>query len=250
MTDKRKLNWRPDLPDHRDKVFAPLTWRPIWLLPKKIDLRAQCSPVEDQGNLGSCTGNAIAGALELLELKKGMPVTDISRLFIYYNEREYENSIGEDSGAYIRDGIKSLRKIGAASEAIWPYDINRFAERPPKAAYDDAASRQFRNYYRIMTLSSMLNCLAAGYPFVFGFSVYSQFMSSNVARTGVVNMPEDWETMEGGHAVLAVGYDKASKRFIVRNSWGKDWGVNGYFSMPWDYLSDRNLSDDFWTVRG
>jgi C1A family cysteine protease len=246
---KRILNWQPDLPDARDKIYAPKVARRD-RLPQAVDLRPLCSPVEDQGNLGSCTGNAIAGAIELLEVKAGKPLTDISRLFIYYQERAYEGTIGEDSGAFIRDGIKAVRKVGAAREDLWPYVVSRFADKPSAAAYVDAKGRKFKSYQRILTLNGMLDCLAAGFPFVFGFSVYSDFMSSRVARTGVLNMPKPSETMEGGHAVLAVGYDQATRRFIVRNSWGSSWGVAGYFTIPFDYLADRNLSDDMWTVRG
>lgn len=247
---KRRLNWRPDLPDARDRLFQPLGWRPYFLLPKRIDLRPQCSAVEDQGDLGSCTGNAIAGAIELLDVKNGGGFTDISRLFIYYNERVYLNEVDQDNGAYIRDGIKSIHKIGAASEAIWPYDIAKFAEKPSPAAYADANNRRFNGYYRVLTLSGVCNALASGFPVVFGFTVYSSFMSDYVARTGMMPMPMKGDRVEGGHAVLAVGYDKKSQRIIVRNSWGSGWGDNGYFYMPMDYISDRNLSDDLWVLKG
>ena len=246
---KRVLNWCPDLPDKRDHIYAPKAVRRD-RLPRSVDLRPLCTPVEDQGNLGSCTGNAIAGALELLEVKAGKPALDLSRLFIYYQERAYEGTIGEDSGAYIRDGIKAVRKVGAAREELWPYVVSRFADKPPAEAYADAKGRKFKSYQRILTLSDMLRCLAEGYPFVYGFSVYSDFMSDRVARTGVVNMPKSSEDLEGGHAVLAVGYSMASRRFLVRNSWGSSWGRAGHFTMPFDYLADRSLSDDMWTVRG
>ena len=245
----RRLNWRPDVPDARDHLYAPKAVSPA-KLPMRVDLRAKCSPVEDQGSLGSCTGNAIAGAIELLQIKAGAPVTDISRLFIYYCEREYLGEINEDSGAYIRDGIKAIRDTGAASEKTWPYNIGRFKTRPSDEAYADAARRKFKSYQRITTLGRMLQCLAEGFPFVFGFSVYEDFMSDRVARTGQARMPRAGEEMLGGHAVLAVGYSQISRRFIVRNSWGADWGRRGYFTLPFDYLADRNLSDDMWTVRG
>jgi C1A family cysteine protease len=247
---KRKLNWRPDLPDARDKPYTLLGWRPYFLLPKHVDLRPQCSPVEDQGYLGSCTGNAIAGAIELLDVKNGAGFTDISRLFIYYNERVYLNEVDQDNGAYIRDGIKSIHKIGAAAEEIWPYDIEKFAEKPTAAAYTDANNRRFNGYYRIQSLTSVCNALANGFPVVFGFTVYSSFMSDYVAKSGMMPMPMRGDRVEGGHAVLAVGYDKKTQRIIVRNSWGTGWGDNGYFYMPMDYIADRNLSDDLWVLKG
>lgn len=246
---KRILNWRPDVPDARDHIYAPRAISPA-KLPKSVDLRPKCSPVEDQGELGSCTGNAIAGAIELLQIKARKPVTDISRLFIYYCEREYIDEVNEDSGAYIRDGIKAIRTTGAAAESVWPYIPSKFSTKPSAAAYADAAGRTFKSYQRITSLPRMLQCLAAGFPFVFGFAVYDDFMSDRVARTGTANLPKPGEQMLGGHAVLAVGYSQQSRRFICRNSWGASWGRRGYFSLPFDYLADRNLSDDMWTVRG
>jgi C1A family cysteine protease len=247
-TDKRGYGWVPDLPDHRDIMYSAVRKVPAEL-PAKVDLRAQCSPVEDQGQLGSCTGNALAGALEFLEKKDGVPFKDVSRLFIYYNERVIEHSVKSDSGAMIRDGIKTLAKQGACSEKSWPYLISKFSVKPTAACYKEAGQHQITSYQRIEVLDEMRTCLADGYPFVFGFTVYESFESQQVANTGAVQMPKSSEKVVGGHAVLAVGYDDKEKRFIVRNSWGANWGIKGYFTIPYAYLADRNLSDDLWTIR-
>ena len=148
-----------------------------------------------------------------------------SRLFIYYNERVIENSVDEDAGAMIRDGIKSVAKEGAPHETLWPYDISKFRNKPTPAAYKDASKHRAILYQRLdQTLQQLKGCLASGYPFVFGFSVYESFESDAVAKTGKMPMPKPKEKQLGGHAVLAVGHDTASKRFLVRNSWGPDWG--------------------------
>lgn len=248
---KRKLNWRPDLPDHRDLVFSPKRVS-LTSLPATKDLRGWCSGVEDQGYLGSCVGQSVVGCLELLDrrTKFDRGHKDLSTLFVYYCAREYINEVRNDSGAYIRDGIKSIHKTGAASQDIWPYITSRFNTKPPATVYADAATRKFTTYQRITSLADMIRCLADGYSFVFGFTVYDSFMSDKVAKTGRVDMPTLSEKERGGHAVLAVGYNMKSRRFIVRNSWGERWGRKGYFSMPFEYLESRNLSDDFWTVRG
>jgi C1A family cysteine protease len=245
---KPRYGWVPDLPDHRDLLYGALRVAPL-VLPEHIDLRPTCSPVENQGNLGSCTGNALAGALEFLERKDKVTFIDLSRLFIYYNERVIEGTVKSDSGAMIRDGIKTLKKQGVCSEIKWPYVISKFAVKPKSACYKEALNHQITSYHRILTLNEMRACLAEEFPFVFGFTVYESFESQEVARTGIVNMPQPNEGTLGGHAVLAVGYDDSEKRFIVRNSWGTDWGQKGYFTIPYDYVADRNLSDDFWTIR-
>ena len=219
-------------------------------LPDKVDLRSKCSPIENQGRLGSCTANALAGALEFLELKDGAPFVDLSRLFIYYNERVVERTVNQDSGAFIRDGIKSLAKQGVCPEKEWPYKVSAFRRKPTAKCYSDAKKHQITSYHRISSLEEMRTCLSDGFLFVFGFTVYETFESAAVAKSGVLNMPGPNEKVKGGHAVMAVGYDDAQKRFIIRNSWDTDWGMKGYFTMPYDYLEPvKNLADDFWTIR-
>jgi len=243
--------WMPDLPDARDHMYAappPVVAK----LPPKADLAAGFPAVYDQGALGSCTGNAISAAFEFDRLKQGIGTKTWtpSRLFIYYNERAMEGTIQSDSGAMIRDGIKSIAKQGVCSETTWPYVIDEFTDKPSKTAYTEAKRNQALSYSRVArTLSEMKGCLASGYPFVFGFTVYDSFESKAVAKSGVVPMPAPSEKVLGGHAVVAVGYDDSTQRFKVRNSWGLDWGMKGYFTMPYAYLLDGNLADDFWTIR-
>ena len=250
MPINRKYGWAPDLPDYRDHVYsAPVPV--LTKLPPKKDLRSGCPPVYDQGQLGSCTGNAIAGAIQFEQKKQGLTVFQPSRLFIYYNERVIENTVNSDAGAQIRDGVKSVSSLGVCPETEWPYDINKFADKPGPQAYKDATKCEAVGYQRLdsSNLMQLKGCLASGYPFVFGFTVYDAFESPEVAKSGVLNMPGPKEKVQGGHAVLCVGYDDPSQRFIVRNSWGKDWGQKGYFTIPYTYLITNNLADDFWTIR-
>jgi len=246
----KRLGWVPDVPDHRDHIYAaPVEW--LTKLPANIDLTKKCPPVYDQGQLGSCTANAIAAAVEFDQMKQKVKNVFVpSRLFIYYNERVMERTVDSDSGAQIRDGIKSVGRQGDCPEPLWPYDIAEFAVQPPASCYRNAVQHKAVLYQRVnRNMNQMKGCLASGYPFVFGFSVYESFMSSAVAKTGHAPMPAPNEELEGGHAVLAVGYDDANQWFIVRNSWGTGWGMKGYFTLPYAYLLDGNLSDDFWTIR-
>jgi C1A family cysteine protease len=263
-TNKNRLGygWIPDLPDNRDHQYAAPMAK-LRALPAKADLRKSCAPVYDQGDIGSCTANAIAAAIEFDRKKQKLSDFVPSRLFIYYNERSMEHSVPLDNGAQIRDGIKSVGKQGACPEKEWTYDDTpadpktnlwppgaKPAQKPPKSCYTDAEKFRAINYQRVSrSLSEMKGCLADGYPFVLGFTVYDSFESAAVAKSGVLEMPGPSEGVAGGHAVLAVGYDDGTQRFIVRNSWGRSWGQKGYFTMPYAYLLTENLSDDFWTVR-
>ncbi len=252
MNVSKKINawygWVPDRPDYRDKLYSAIA-SPPRKLPPAVDLSPQCSAVEDQGQLGSCTANALVGNLEFLEKKNGKPVTNLSRLFVYYNERVMEGTVKEDAGAMIRDGVKSLVNQGVCSEKQWPYTTSKFAQQPSAACVKAALKRKVISYHRLLSLQDMKKCLAEGYPFVFGFSVYEGFETPNVAKTGMLELPQPGERQLGGHAIMAVGYTDSTQRLLIRNSWGNDWGLKGYFTMPYSYASNSNLSDDFWTIR-
>ena len=256
----RYYGWSPDLPDHRDLLYAVPPPAAAKASSSVVDLRPGCPPVYDQGQLGSCTGNAIAGAIEFDLLKQKLSDFPPSRLFIYYNERVIEHDVPMDNGAQIRDGIKSVAAQGVCSEKTWPYsDKNQdpnpcpkcaYAKKPSTKAYNEAKKHLIKSYQRVpQDLTDLKGCLAEGYPFVFGFTVYASFESQAVANSGIVPMPAAGEKVVGGHAVLAVGYDDTKQQFIVRNSWGTNWGIAGYFMMPYAYLTDSNLADDLWTIR-
>ncbi len=242
--------WMRDIPDARDVLYAAPVVSLRKGLPAAVDLRPKCPPVYDQGQLGSCTGNGIAGAIEFNQMKLNQKVFAPSRLFIYYNERVMEGTVNSDSGAQIRDGLKSVATLGAPPESDWPYDISKYADRPPDQAYAAAKLDLVSTYSRVaQVLTQMQGCLADGFPFVLGITVYESFESDTVAKTGVVPMPDQSEKAIGGHCIAAVGYDNKKRVFIMRNSWGTSWGMKGYFTIPYEYLLDPHLASDLWTIR-
>ena len=243
--DIPKYHWVSDKVDTRDHPYQ-LTNKTQSNI---VDLRQYCSLIENQGNLGSCTGNAIAGAIELLHKRENRTL-DISRLFIYYYERLLMGTVNYDSGAYIRDGIKVCYKYGAPTENLWPYNIRKFKTAPAKTALLDAAKRKVTSYQRAADFDAVIDAITSGYPVTIGFSVYSSFDSPAVARTGIMPYPNvNKEKLLGGHAVLIVGYNKNNNTFIVRNSWGKYWGDNGYFYMPFQVIQNNKMSSDFWFIK-
>ena len=242
------FGWRRDLPDKRDHRFTATL--DFTSLPTAVDLRSNCPPVYDQGDLGSCTANGIAFAFDFARASQGQPFVSPSRLFIYYNERAIEHTITSDAGAEIRDGIKVVGALGVCPESEWPYDIAKFAVRAPQQCFDDALRDRAIAYRRIdnTNLTDLKSCLAEGNPFVFGFTVYDSFM--DVGSDGIVPLPDiRRESVQGGHCVAAVGYDDARRHFIVRNSWGDSWADKGYCYMPYALLTDPELASDFWQIR-
>ena len=247
----RKYGWKRDHHDHRDRMwmvgsFAAKTLPPI------VDLRKKCPPVYNQGDIGSCTANAIAGAYQYDEIN-GHTKVDFtpSRLFIYWNERDMEGTVDTDSGAAIRDGIKSINVTGVCSEALWPYGPGKFTAKPTAQCYAQAKGQKALAYARLdnTNLNQLKMSLAAGLPFVCGIQVYASFESDQVAKSGMVPMPASGEQLLGGHAIMCVGYDDAKKCFIMRNSWGPGWGLAGYFYIPYAYLTSTSLASDFWVVK-
>lgn len=243
-----KYGWRKQKPDFRDHEFHQY-YLSKQSLPTHVDLRANCPDVYDQGDLGSCTANSLAGMIEFLLKKEKKEAFTPSRLFIYYNERLLEHTVNQDSGADLRDGMKVLAKQGSPHESLWWYDVSKFKEKPNKAVYDDGLKHLISNYMALTSVSQIKQCLADGYPAVFGFTVYSSFESKEVAKTGIVPMPSRREQDVGGHAVMLVGYDDHRQVYIVRNSWSAAWGDHGYCYMPYAYVNNSNLAGDFWTTR-
>lgn len=326
--------WKKQLSDPRDAAYAIKTHRAmLGAIAPAVDNRSICSPIEDQGELGSCTANMFAGLIESNEVKRGAklaarlaaaPVAPqvtvssivaaadgsisyitkvvpaapaptppppappappaptptppaptppappappaphklikVARLFEYYATRKIEGTVGDDSGATIRDAIKAGVVSGVADEATYPYDITKFTVNPPQTVWTAAAAHKVTSYHAISDgdVETMKATLASQFLVGFGFQVYDAFMSSQMATQGLLCRPTVSESLQGGHAVCLVGYDDnkvmpdgSKGAFLVRNSWGTGWGWqgSGYFYMSYNYVSDPTLCSDFWVVQ-
>lgn len=240
METNYKLGCVRQKEDKRDYVFLAQPTP----LPKSASVQSKLKPAYDQKALGSCTANALACLVQNKYNNAIMP----SRLFIYYNEREMEGTIDCDCGASLRDGVKTLNKQGACGESYWGYDIKKFANKPPQKAYTNGLKYIISGYYAVPQREYDIKyAISQGKPVVFGFMVKSSFMDPAVAKSGIYN-PKQGEDTIGGHAVVIVGYDDATKLFTVRNSWGTNWGKSGYFTMPYSEVLNRDISFDFWVI--
>jgi C1A family cysteine protease len=240
--------WKPDLADHRDFVMqlpspevSAATLRDRWLL-----------AIRNQGNIGTCTANGSLEAEGWLSVRAGKPDPVLSRLFQYWNTRvKIENvAATNDSGCTIRDSIKTLAQIGACAESLWPYsdDPNTFTLTPPQECFDVAAQKKALFFYRCPDLNTIKASIAQGFPVVFGFNVPQNFESDECAATGIIQMPTAAEEYLGGHCMLFAGWDDARQQLDGPNSWGADWGDQGWFHMPYGMV-EQSIVSDAWTLR-
>lgn len=226
------LNTLPSPLDSRDYRYRASKSK----LREDVDLRLWASEVDDQSTLGSCVGNAIVNAYELL-VRRLYPTqfVDLSRLFVYYNGRALDNNINTDTGLYIRNGIKSAANYGLCSEKIWPYNIDNLTVQPSPEAYVDAAQRVITRYETLYTTDEVLEVLSNNRPVVIGMETFADFMDMTAADP-VIKLPAYRAYSVGAHAVTLVGYNLTSQQFLVKNSFGTSWGDRGYFYMPFDYM--------------
>lgn len=263
------MGWARELPDLRDftleqprvqKILqgSAVLGEPTAALETSIDLRKWCPPIEDQGQLGSCTAQAGVGLMEYYERRAFNTHLDASRLFLYKVTRNLLHWTG-DPGAYLRTTLKAMVLFGVPPEEYWPYDVGRFEQEPPAFCYAFAQNYQPLSYLRLdpagtlpeALLARIKQMLVGGFPSIFGFTVYSSL--SQAASTGEIPFPQQGDRAVGGHAVMAVGYDDRKSiggrtgALLIRNSWGRGWGREGYGWLPYAYV-ESGLAVDWWTI--
>ncbi|MCA8992576.1 MAG: hypothetical protein KDA88_11375 [Planctomycetaceae bacterium] len=267
--------WLPDIPDYRD--YSPATESVRTLLrsvsadepdvselPIAVDLREWCSDIEDQESIGSCTAHAGVGLIEFFQRKAFGKHIDASRLFLYKVTRNLLGWEG-DTGAFLRDTMKAMVLFGVPPEQYWGYDITQYDVEPSAFCYAFAQSYQTIKYYRLDPpgtsrddlMQQIWWHLACGLPVMFGFTVYSSIRQAN--SSGEIPFPSSIDTRQGGHAVMAVGYDDekvirnrssgntTTGALLIRNSWGTGWGDAGYGWLPYEYIH-RGLAVDWWSL--
>jgi C1A family cysteine protease len=275
IEQRRGLGWLPDYPDLRDytpqseavvpllaKTAVPKVGTKSKKAPAKVDLREWCSPVEDQGQIGSCTAHAGVGMLEYFERKLHGKHLDASRRFLYKVTRALGQLEG-DSGAFLRTTMGAMVLFGVPPEEYWPYSEAEFDEEPLTFCYAFAQNYQAVKYYRLDPpgteradlLAAIKSHLASQLPAIFGFTVYGSI--AQAGEDGKIPFPAPGDKVEGGHAVMAVGYDDAVKianrgeetkgAILIRNSWSSGWGEEGYGWLPYDYVLE-GLADDWWAL--
>jgi C1A family cysteine protease len=236
------FNIRPSLPDVRDHIYKSDSTE---VLRESVDLREWDTIVESQYDLGSCSANAITNAYELC-VNQLYPeyFTHLSRLFVYYNTRLEYGMVEKDDGIYLRDGLKSLAKFGVCSEKLWPYDVEKFDDKPTDECYREAKKRIILKYKKLISIYYITEVLNSNKPVVFGMEIYDSFMDLD-DRISTVYLPSRKEKSRGGHAMCMVGYDLKKRLFLAKNSFGTSWGDNGYCWIPFDYI--RQEGYDIWT---
>jgi hypothetical protein len=222
-------------------------------LPSKVDLREHLTDVEEQvGN--SCVANAMAGAYEYLAKRELGESTDVSRLFIYYNARYYEDCCDDDCGSQMEKAIEGLIEYGACAEDLWPNDEDNITSEPDSDAYEQAGNFCITESEYIETdLDLWKHKLAEGYPIAFALNTFNSFdeATTNKGRVPMPRKSDNIRKTHGWHAMLCVGYSDPDERFIVRNSWGPEWGQDGYCYIPYSYVIHDNFNGhDSWVIKG
>jgi len=261
---KRILNWQPGLPTTKPTVADLLGKAPA--LKTVISVVKKCPPIRDQGELGACTAFSARAPIWIAQGINPVKI-DPAPLFTYYNERKDEGTIGSDSGATIEEIYKASNEYGVVDEKLWPYDESKYKTAPPQSVYDAALKRRAHIYAPVpLDIDHVLLCLNHGFPVNFGITVYSSFMSSQVAQTGMIPMPGVLEKVEGGHAIDLVGLNVTNDdavapdgtwipahHGVIANSWSTMWGdikrLPGYGYLPLDYVLNPNLATDGWMIR-
>lgn len=219
-------------------------------LPRRVDLSPHCSRIEHQGNVSSCTANAVVGALEYLQIVAGNPVTDLSRLFVYYNARRLADQEAHDVGATMEHVMAALLGYGACTERLWPYNETSWRIKPPEECYNNTVKIPDMQYARVSPSQERKYVLASGLPIIFGMGVPEYAMMVEAKKSGHLKAPTDgnWEPSSGGHAMLIVGYDDDKGVWLVRNSWGEEYGLGGYFWIDYAALDHYGQPNGYWTV--
>jgi C1A family cysteine protease len=240
---ERKWGWIKSLQKFGIPTYIPKTAVAKYPMVKSLI----CPPVQNQFDEGSCVQHAFTSAMEFEEIENDTQLTMLSRSFPYFNYRKSIGDINGDPGTDPVVEMQQLSEVGTCREIVWPYTKENYAKKPPPEAYSDALNFRIKQYFILNSLNDMLGCMADGWGFVCGISVYQSFED---AKDGIIPIPSRDDAFLGGHMIyVGGGYDRHKKAFKFMNSWGTEWGQGGFGWLPFNYLTDRNLASDFFTIR-
>jgi C1A family cysteine protease len=250
----RKYGWIRGLPSRRFPQLKLTSYPPLSPA-KSLITTGFLPPIWDQGQTGSCTGHGTTRGIAYARAKQGLPYIDLSRLFPYWNARVAEGSSDSDSGATVGDAIAAAQQYGDCPYADLPTDPGLVTVAPSVQAFEDAITHKALAATRVMGSNQaslayhFKHCIdILGLPVVIGIVVYESFESDAVAKTGAVPMPGSNEQQLGGHCIAAVAYDDSTQLITCDNSWGTSWGMQGRFTIPYGYVFDPDLADDFHAI--
>jgi C1A family cysteine protease len=241
---------RPQHVDYVNADFHPrLSVAQAQALPSSVDLSPKMMPCYAQLGIGACASNVGAAAMQYDMIRQGLDVFMPSRLYLYWNARNLNRTVDSDSGSTLHEVTQVLTTLGICPESEWPYDTDRFTDKPPQVCYDDAQKCKALHVRWVpQDINSIKGVLASGLPVTIGIMAFSSIESATVAKTGVIPMPQKSDKFMGGHALLLVGYDDATQMLKARNSWSPAWGSEGYGFLPYSYALDSTLAAELGTV--
>jgi C1A family cysteine protease len=214
----------------------------------KVDLRRFCAPVENQQTLPACNACAVVSALEFQNLKAGRQHVDLSVLYVYWFARKLAGNEKNKVGLLCHHATAAVMAYGVCEDKDWPYKVDRWDSQPPERAQRESTRFDAVQYARLASSDAAKVSLSEGVPVLFGLDIPGAYYDA-AASTGLLPGVGTYDHLPmDGHTMLVVGYDDAEKTWLAQNSWGANWGENGYCRIPYDLAAKYTWNDELWAI--